>query len=100
MASRANRSQMTPEEVARSKPRLINPGSKKVSTERSITVETDKGFMNIPTIVEGKQLSSKAAVESAKKSRIQFERFETIEKAVSAAKKRSEDIGRAIKKGD
>ncbi|GAG38159.1 unnamed protein product, partial [marine sediment metagenome] len=75
-----------------------------VSTERSMTVgfTDDKGkdfFVNIPTIQNGVQLTGSNAVKAAKKAGIRkYARFSTKDSAVTAAKKRSNSIGKAIKK--
>jgi len=91
-----NRRPLTPSEVARKKKRIINP-DKSVSTERSITIGVDGGFINIPTIVNGKQLSPEDAIAASKKSGVVREMYKTQDEAVAAAKRRSEAIGRALR---
>lgn len=88
---------LTPEQVAKQKKRIVNP-DKSVSTERSITIQTDKGFINIPTIIDGKQFSNADAISYFKKNGGGSSPFSSKEQAVSSAKKRSKQIGNAIKK--
>lgn len=61
--------------------------------ERSITVGTEKGFFNIVTVIRGKRVSDREAFA-------EFERtganiggpFDSVEEAVKAAKKRSDEF--------
>jgi peptidoglycan hydrolase-like protein with peptidoglycan-binding domain/muramidase (phage lysozyme) len=66
-----------------------------ISTERTETFEVDGQFWNIPTIVDGKQLSSDQAFaeyEAGRNAAVQGP-FASSDEAVSAAKQRSEFIG-------
>jgi len=92
---------MTPEEVARKKPRIKNlDGS--VSTELNTTFEfvDDKGkkfFINIPLIWNGKKLSRQSALAKARQAGLKnFSSFETKNAAVKATKKRSKAIEKAM----
>lgn len=87
--------QFSPEQVAQQKPRIQNPDGS-VSTERSITIGVDDGFINIPTIVNGRQLTADQAIEASKTDGIQRQRFGTIAEAEKAAQQRSDAIGRAL----
>ncbi len=87
--------QPTPKEVAEKKPRIFNP-DKSVSTERSITIQTDKGIVNIPNIREGKQLSPREAIRRSKGEKRPI--FKTKGEAVSKAKRRSKAIGKEIQR--
>jgi len=93
--------QMTPAEVAKYKKRIINPDGS-VSTERSITIGLNENgkrvFVNIPSIIDGVQLSRKEAIEIAWKEGMDYPRFGNLEEAIIAAKKRSEEIGKEIRK--
>jgi hypothetical protein len=88
---------LTPEQVARRKKRIINP-DKSVSTERSATFQTSRGFINVPTIVKGKQLKARAAFEAFRKSGEKPVFFKTQREAGRVAKRRSQKIGDEIKK--
>lgn len=85
---------MTPEEVANTKIRVQNPGGTS-STEKTITIGVDDGYINVPTIWEGKEYSPDEAVKRAFGSGINYPRYRTKEEAVRAAGKRSRAIGRA-----
>ena len=90
--------QMTPEQVAVNKPRIQNQNGS-FSTERTITIGVDGGFINIPTIVNGRQLSHQEAIRNVDRSKIsQYPRYRTIAEAVKAAKERSDQIGSAANK--
>ena len=89
--------EMSPKEVAERKKRIKNPGGS-VSTERSITIQTDQGYVNIPTIIDGIQLSKKDAVDRFRKSGKSVTVYKTLDAAIRAAKKRSEDIGAEIER--
>ena len=86
---------MTPSQVAQNKKRIQNKDGS-VSTERSITVGSDNGFINIPSVRNGVQLSQKDAISSSRTDGVKRPRFKTIAEAVKAAKKRSNDIGNRI----
>ena len=87
--------QMTPQQVAKSKKRIKNPGGS-VSTERSMTIGTDKGYVNIPTIKGGKQLSKQGAIRAWRTSGEGSKPFKTQDAAISAAKARSAAIGKSL----
>ncbi|HEC64377.1 MAG TPA: hypothetical protein ENI23_03700 [bacterium] len=91
------RNPLTPAQAAKKKKKIVNP-DKTVSTERSITVSTDKGFVNIPTIIEGKQLSNKDAFQAFRKSKIKRKFFKTSKEAVSVAVKRSKELDKETEK--
>jgi len=57
--------------------------------EKSITVGVDGKFYNVPSIVNGKKVSTKAAVDSAFKSKKMGRGYATKDTAIAAAKKRS-----------
>ena len=93
MAVRIIKRQMTPAEVARTKPRILNPDGT-YSSERSITIGVEGQYINVPTIWEGKQLRPPEAIERAIKSRIKYPKFRTLREALQAAKERTEALGR------
>lgn len=69
-------------------------------TERSITV-TDPRLnggrpTNIPSLWKGKELPQEQAVQNALSSGKQFQSFDTLESAISAAESRTEDKARQI----
>ncbi len=89
------------------KPIIKNPGGS-ISTEESITVnvkDLNKGrATNIPTIVEGKRVPEKKAIEHAVKNQAKnkYPSFNSVPEAVKAAKARSNQLGKdyeAQKKG-
>ena len=89
---------LSPEQVAKSKKRIQNPDGS-VSTERSITIGTDQGFVNIPTIYNGIQLAPHEAevfFQLGYLKSLHPKPFKTIEEAIAAAKQRSNAIGQAI----
>jgi len=89
--------QMSPTQVARYKPRIRSPLG--THTELSITVGDDKsGYVNIPTIWDGKRLDPRSAIRRARASGINFPRFKSLKKAERAAARRSENIGRAYER--
>ena len=85
-------SPMSPEEVALNKPRIQNQDGS-VSTERTITIQTENGYINIPTIVNGQQVSPQQAIQAARQSGIRYPTFPTIDAAVQSARQRSDQIG-------
>lgn len=78
------------------KPQIRNPDGT-VSTEKTIGIEVDGKHVNIPTIVNGKELSKEDAI-SAYKMGINdpVGVFDSREEADSAAKKRTVAIGEKI----
>ena len=70
------------------------------STESTITVTDDDGkYVNIPTIVNGKRRTNKAAVKlwrEGKNSPVGGGPYDTLDEALTAAKQRSEDLGRTL----
>lgn len=92
MAVRIVKRQMTPAEAVRYKPRILNPDGT-YSSERSITIEVDGKYINVPTIWNGKQLSQEEAIKRAMESRIRYPRFKTLREATQAAKKRTKELG-------
>ena len=57
--------------------------------ERSITVEIDGSYYNIPSVVQGRQLSDADATVPATRSKTLGEAFPSLDMATDAAKKRS-----------
>lgn len=96
MAIRIIKRQLTPTEAAKTKPRILNPDGS-YSSERTISIGVDDGFINIPTIWDGKQLSHSEAIKRSKKSRIRYPRFKTLDEAVKAAGQRSKNLGQAAR---
>ena len=94
--------------VAKDKPETLKSTGKpiiknkngSISTERSITVqvqELNKGrHTNIPTIINGKQVSEREAIGHAVKNQAKnkYPNFGSEKEAVTAAKKRSEQLGK------
>jgi len=80
--------------IDRSRP-IINNSDGSFSTERTITVGFDDGYYNIPTIVDGKQVSESEAIQHFKAGRNKaVGHFATQQEAEAAAKARSGEIGR------
>lgn len=90
--------QLTPSQVGAQKKRIQNSDGS-VSTERSITIGVDDGYVNIPTIIGGRQLSEEEAIAHYKSGGEASEKYPSIDAAVSAAKQRSEAIGRSLNGG-
>jgi|TARA_Y100000034_G_C6535795_1_gene230990 hypothetical protein len=80
------------------KKEFIKNPSGSLSTERTITVSVDDGYINIPTIVKGKQLSPKQAVSEAMQNKVKYKVHKSIDAAETAAKDRSEKLGLELKK--
>ncbi len=80
---------------ARKKKSILNPDRSR-STERSITVgDKETGYVNIPTIYQGKQLTPRQAVARAKRAGFRGrKRYKTIKAAVRDARMRSQALGR------
>ncbi len=77
---------------------LDNPDGS-VSTERTITIEAGGRFYNIPTIVNGVQVTNDAAVMLWKAGDNKaVGEFDSLEKAVQAAKERSNMLGGAVQR--
>lgn len=57
--------------------------------ERSITVEIDGTYYNIPSVVQGRQLSDEDATAHAKRTNTLGTGFPDLRSAVETAKKRS-----------
>ena len=66
-----------------------------MSHERSITVQFGKEFINLPTVVGGKQMSDEEAIKFSQRTGRNLGKFKTREEAVAAAKRRSDDSPRA-----
>lgn len=90
---------MKPMVAARKKKRILSPNGT-ISSERTITIGTGNGYINIPTIWKGKQLSKVQAIQRAKKSGTTYKKFKTIKEAVQAAGARSKALGQAGKELD
>lgn len=70
-------------------------------SERTITVDIDGKFINVPTVFEGRFLSQDEAVQKVLDAKgadpitgRQLKKFDSIDEAVSAAKNRSNSLGR------
>ena len=86
---------MKPEAAAKRLIKVKNPDGS-FSSERTISVGFDDRVFNIPTMVDGKQLSPGAAIKAAKKVGLRrFPNFSTVKEAVKAADERSQRLGRA-----
>jgi hypothetical protein len=73
----------------------INNGDGTFSTERTITIEADGRFYNIPTIVKGVQVEPQAAIHMWRAGENpHVGQFNSLEQALSIAKERSGMIGR------
>ena len=57
--------------------------------ERSITVDIDGSYYNIPSVVNGRQLNDADATAHATRSKTLGEAFPSLDTAIEAAKKRS-----------
>jgi len=80
-------------QIDTTRPILDNPDGS-FSTERTITIEADGRFFNIPTIVGGRQRSEEEAIrlwQAGKNSEVGV--FNTLEDALSTARRRSSEIG-------
>ena len=66
--------------------------------EKSITIGTKKGFVNIPTVVKGKTVSDKEAVRlhTEGKNKALGKTHKTLTEAVDAAKVRSKAAGKKL----
>jgi|TARA_Y100000310_G_scaffold192960_1_gene192916 hypothetical protein len=64
-----------------------------MSHEKSITVGIDNKYYNIPTVIGGKQLTDKKAVDHAVKSKSLGQGYSTLEKALGKARERSRKGG-------
>ncbi len=60
-----------------------------MSHEQTITVGINKKHFNIKTVVKGKKVSNKQAVDFAIKNKTLGRGFDTLEKAVKAAERRT-----------
>jgi len=80
------------------RPRLNN-GDGSVSTERTVTVQFDDRFYNIPTIVDGVVVQIDAAIADAKARMaqgVELPNFGTLAEAETAAAERSAYLGKVI----
>jgi len=84
-------------EVATKATQIHNPDGS-VSTEQSITVGTDRGYINLPTIIDGKRLTDQEAIKRALLTGKHSEPYKTIEEAEKSAQERSDAIGRLLAK--
>lgn len=68
-----------------------------VSTEKTITTKIDNAWMNIPTIVDGKEVSEEQAIEDFKNGiNPAVGVFQSQREAEQAAEARTEEIGRML----
>ena len=65
-----------------------------MSHEKTITIDMDGKWYNVPTVINGTQVSDEAAVEYARSNEDLGYAFNSVEEAVAAAKKRSLDAGK------
>ncbi len=63
-----------------------------MSHEQSITVGIDGKFYNVKTVVKGKKLKKKQAVDHAIKTKTLGRAYKNLKNAVGAAKKRSKSF--------
>ena len=84
---------LSPAEAARTHIRVKNPDGS-VSSERSATSRTKKGWINFPTMIRGKQLSEREAKKRALKTGVHSIPYKTVGEAVKAAGRRSKELGR------
>ncbi len=73
---------------------IINNKDGSYSTERSITVGMDGKFINIPTIIDGKEVTPDEAIEYARKTGKNLGVFDTEAAALKAAEARTKEIDR------
>ena len=80
---------------AMKKKSILNPDLSR-SSERTITIgDKATGFVNIPTVISGKQLSVKEAIKRSKKAKVKGrKRYKTLKEAVRDAGMRSQALGR------
>ena len=64
--------------------------------ERSITVEIDGSYYNIPSVINGRQLNDADATAHATRMKTLGEAFPSIDTAVESAKKRSATFDRSM----
>ena len=69
-----------------------------MSHKRTITVGLDGGHFNVRTVVKGKQLGARAAVDHAIKTKTLGRKFKTQSAAVKAAKDDSRADGKVREK--
>ena len=72
---------------------IIKGFDKTFSTEKTITIGQDNKFFNIPTIINGKEISKEKAIKHFQETGENVGRFNTLDEAISSAKRRSERIG-------
>lgn len=73
------------------RPKVRNP-DKSYSTVRSITITDDQGRgINIPTVIDGKVVEPKEAIEHFRKTKQHLGVYKTEQEALDAAKKLHEE---------
>lgn len=72
---------------------IIKNKDNSFSTEKTITIGQDGKFLNIPTIINGREVSEQDAIEHANRTGENFGVFNSKEAAVADAEKRSFRIG-------
>lgn len=87
--------QPTPRRVAKTARTIKNPDGT-YSTERTITIETGAGFVNLPTIYNGEELPDQKAIDLALKTKNHSRPYGTIKEAEMAARRRSGAIGKEL----
>lgn len=86
---------LEPRGINLSRPRIEN-GDGSFSTERTITIEADGRWFNIPTIVDGRQRTEDEAVRLWRSGEnAEVGAFGSLSEAEQAARARSDRIGRA-----
>ena len=86
----------TPSEVAKNNVRISNRDNS-VSTERSVTFQTPRGFVNAPSLYKGTQLNPQEVMALSSRGILPSSRpFRTRLRAERAAKARSNAIVRVL----
>ncbi len=70
-----------------------------MSHRKTITVGLDDVYYNIPTVIEGKEVSSKEATDYAIKNKTVGKGFSSIKEAVDSAHEVSKEQGRTMRGG-
>jgi hypothetical protein len=89
--------QPTPRQVALHNVKVPNPDGS-VSTERSATFQTNAGFVNVPTLIDGIQFKPRAAFYDAQKKGNLGRPYRSVVEATMAARRRSGAIGKEIQR--
>jgi len=65
-----------------------------ISTVRTIGIEADGAYINIPTVIGGKVVSDKEAVDHYRRTRKHLGKYKTRNERDAAARQLSKDQGR------